>query len=67
MTTLIGQTVPVRIVRVGNTNLFAVAAEYLGDWSQWKRILDLNGLDDIWIVKATALKIPGKARPQASA
>jgi hypothetical protein len=66
MSTLLGQTVPLRIVRVSNTTLFDVAAQYLGDWQQWKRIQDLNGLSDIWIVKITELKIPGKARSRTS-
>ena len=29
---------------VSNTNLFAVAATYLGDATQWVRIAQLNGL-----------------------
>lgn len=65
---LLGSTVPARIVRVSGTTLYALAAQYLGDWEQWTRIADLNGITDPWINAETAIRIPGqrKARLNAS-
>lgn len=38
-----------RIIEVTGTNLFTVAALYLGDATQWNRIAALNGMTDPWI------------------
>lgn len=50
--------VTVKTVTVGGGNLFALAAEYLGDATQWYRIAQLNGLTDPMITAAMTLKIP---------
>ena len=47
-----------RSVIVGNGTLFAVAAEYLGDATQWNRIAALSGLSDPWIDGLTPLTVP---------
>jgi len=39
-------------------NLFAVAAQYLGDATQWNRIAQLNGLIDPWFTGPVTLTIP---------
>lgn len=48
----------VRTVTVAGGNLFALAATYLGDASQWNRIAALNGLSDFVLTGVTTLKIP---------
>jgi L-ascorbate metabolism protein UlaG (beta-lactamase superfamily) len=48
----------VRIVTVSGTNLFRVAAEQLGDATQWIRIAQLNGLTDPMLVGVVTLRIP---------
>jgi hypothetical protein len=55
---LIGQTVPAKIVRVSGTTLFHVAARELGSAEQWERIARLNGLVYPWIVGLVELRIP---------
>lgn len=47
-----------RIVTVSGTNLFRVAAEQLGDATQWIRIAQLNGLTDPMLVGVVTLRIP---------
>lgn len=48
----------VRTVTVSATTLFHVAAEELGDATQWTRIARMNGLFDPWIEGIVTLKIP---------
>lgn len=55
---LIGRALPAKIVRVSGTTLFHVAAQELGDATQWERIADLNGIVDPWLGPETELKIP---------
>ncbi len=43
---------------VSNTNLFAVAARYLGDATQWVRIAQLNGLAESEIAGTMTLALP---------
>jgi hypothetical protein len=43
---------------VSGGNLFQVAAQYLGDATQWNRIASLNGLNDPMIYGLVALRIP---------
>jgi hypothetical protein len=43
---------------VSNTNLFAVAAQYLGDATQWVRIAQLNRLVDSEIAGTVTLALP---------
>ena len=45
---------------VSNTNLFAVAAQYLDDATQWVRIAQLNGLVDSEISGTVTLALPAK-------
>lgn len=60
-------TLPVREVMASGTNLFTLAAQYLGDATQWYRIAELNkvactnpatGLIDPWITTLVTLLIP---------
>jgi len=61
-----GQAVPAQIIRVSGTNLFKLAAKYLGDSTQWNRIAEMNadvltnadGFIDPWITATVELKIP---------
>lgn len=48
----------VQTVQVAGGTLFSVAAQYLGDASQWNRVAALNGLTDPWLTGLTTLKIP---------
>ena len=50
--------VTVKTVTIGGGNLFALAAQYLGDATQWYRIAQLNGLTDPVIASVMTLKIP---------
>lgn len=50
--------VPARLVRVSNTTLFQLAADYLGDPMLWTRIAKLNGLTDPWIGEMREITIP---------
>lgn len=50
--------IPARTVRVSNTTLFRVAADYLGDALYWTRIALLNNMVDPWIGHLTELQIP---------
>lgn len=45
-------------VTVSGGNLFALAAQYLADATQWYRIAALNGLTDPLITGVVTLKIP---------
>lgn len=45
-------------ITVAGGNLFQIAAQYLGDASQWNRIAALNGLWDFIIVGTVTLQIP---------
>ncbi|GLR67563.1 hypothetical protein GCM10010909_22440 [Acidocella aquatica] len=47
-----------RIVTVAGGNLFAIAAQYLNDATQWIRIAQLNGLVDPILPGVTTLGIP---------
>jgi nucleoid-associated protein YgaU len=48
----------VTTIQVAGGNLFAIAAQFLGDSSQWNRIAALNGLTDPMLSGVTTLKIP---------
>lgn len=48
----------IRKITVAGGNLFQIASQYLGDWSQWSRIADLNGLSDFLLTGVTTLLIP---------
>lgn len=50
--------VALRTVTVAGANLFALAAQYLGDATQWNRIAQLNGLTDPVVAGVMTLKIP---------
>ncbi len=45
-------------VLVAGTNLYAVAAQELGDATQWFRIAALNGLTDPMVFGLVTLQIP---------
>ena len=45
-------------ILVAGTNLFAVAAQELGDATQWFRIAALNGLTDPMVFGLATLQIP---------
>jgi hypothetical protein len=45
-------------ITVAGGNLFQIAAQYLGDATQWNRIAALNGLWDFVITGTVTLKIP---------
>lgn len=47
-----------RTVTVTGGNLFAVAAQYLGDATQWIRIAQQNGLTDPQLQGTVTLTIP---------
>ena len=46
------------IIRVADTTLFHVAAQELGDATQWNRIAALNGLNDPMIYGVVELLLP---------
>jgi hypothetical protein len=46
------------IVRVADTTLFHVAAQELGDATQWNRIAMLNGLSDPMLSGVVELLLP---------
>ncbi len=58
MASYVAAGVPAQIVRVSNTTLFSVSAQYLGDAMYWTRIALINGIFDPWITALTELKIP---------
>lgn len=47
-----------RIVSVSNANLFKLAAQLLGDATQWNRIARINGLTDFIVPGNRDLRIP---------
>lgn len=49
-----------RTITVAGGNLFCIAAEQLGDATQWIRIAQLNALSDPMLVGVTTLLIPDR-------
>jgi len=47
-----------RVINVAGGNLFALAAQYLGDATKWYQIAKANGLSDPMIVGTATLTIP---------
>jgi len=47
-----------QIITVPPGNLFEIAAQYLGDGTQWNRIAKLNGMTDPFFFTITTLKLP---------
>ncbi|MBV8397383.1 MAG: hypothetical protein JOZ58_13285 [Acetobacteraceae bacterium] len=47
-----------RSITVVGGNLFQIAADQLGDATQWIRIAQLNGLSDPFLVGVVTLLIP---------
>lgn len=47
-----------RVITVAGGNLFAIAAQYLGDATKWYQIAKANGLTDPMIVGIVTLTIP---------
>lgn len=45
-------------ITVAGGNLFQIAAQYLGDATQWIRIAQLNGLADPMLSGVVTLSIP---------
>lgn len=56
---------PQSIIAAGGQNLFALAAQYLSDATQWIRIAQVNGLSDPFIAAQTTLTIPDPDPTQA--
>lgn len=48
----------VKTITVAGGNLFQIAAQYLGDSTQWNRIAALNGLTDPFLAGPVTLEIP---------
>ena len=48
----------VQTITVAGGNLFQIAAQYLGDASQWNRIAALNGMTDPMLTGLTTLTLP---------
>jgi nucleoid-associated protein YgaU len=48
-------------IQVAGGNLFRIAAQYLGDATQWVRIAQLNGMSDPMLAGTSTLKIPAVA------
>jgi len=55
----------VQTITVAGGNLFALAAQYLGDATQWIRIAQLNNLSDPLLSGVVTLRIPD-ADPNAA-
>ena len=51
-------TIPAKILRVSDTNLFQIAMMETGDALQWVAIAELNGLEDPWITGQQTILIP---------
>lgn len=49
-----------RQLTIAGGNLFRIAAEQLGDATQWIRIAQLNGLTDPMISGVVTLRLPDK-------
>jgi hypothetical protein len=47
-----------RTIAVTGGNLFRIAADHLGDATQWIRIAQLNGLSDPMLDGIVTLKLP---------
>ena len=47
-------------IAVAGGNLFRIAAEQLGDATQWIRIAQLNGISDPMLTGLTTLQLPPK-------
>ncbi len=47
-----------RLITVASGTLFQVAAQYLGDATQWVRIAALNGIVDPWLAGLVTLQLP---------
>ncbi|WP_271024992.1 hypothetical protein [Rhizobium sp. RCAM05973] len=47
-----------RVITVAGGNLYALAAQYLGDATKWYQIAKANGLTDPMIVGIATLTIP---------
>ena len=47
-----------RMIRVANTTLFHVAAQELGDATQWNRIASLNAMNDPLVSGVAELLLP---------
>jgi hypothetical protein len=45
-------------ITVSGANLFALAAQQLGDATQWIRIAQLNGLSDPFVAGVVTLRLP---------
>ena len=45
-------------IQVAGGNLYRVAAQYLGDATQWIRIAQLNSLSDPMLSGVVALRLP---------
>jgi len=48
----------IQSIQIAGGNLFVIAAQYLGDATQWNRIAALNGIYDPIITSVVTLKIP---------
>lgn len=49
-----------RTITVAGGNLFRIAAEELGDATQWIRIARLNGLSDPMLKGVVTLRLPAR-------
>lgn len=48
----------IKTIRVAGGNLFVLAAQYLGDATQWNRIAQLNDMTDPFFTDILVLKMP---------
>lgn len=48
----------IKSIRFAGGNLFLIAAQYLGDATQWNRIADLNNMTDPLFTDIRLLKLP---------
>ncbi len=49
-----------RVITVAGGNLFRIAAQQLGDATQWLRIAQLNGLSDPMLAGVVTLSLPDR-------
>ncbi len=47
-----------QVIMVTGGNLFQIAAQYLGDATQWVRIAQLNDITDPWLSGLVTLNLP---------
>ena len=47
-----------QVIMVTGGNLFQLAAQYLGDATQWVRIAQLNDISDPWLSGLMTLTLP---------